>query len=60
MSLLAAGSFALTSSVTAHEPTNAIAVLNPTQGSKVEGTVTFTKTGDGVKIVADFTGLTPG
>ncbi len=60
LSLLAAGSFTLTSSATAQEPTKAIAVLHPTQGSKVEGTVTFTKTGDAVKIVADFTGLTPG
>src|SRR3712207_850460 len=38
----------------------AIAVLVPTAGSKVSGTVTFTKSGDGVKIVADVTGLTPG
>ncbi|MDQ3116611.1 MAG: superoxide dismutase family protein [Verrucomicrobiota bacterium] len=60
LSLLAAGSFTLTSSATAQEPTKAIAVLHPTKGSKVEGTVSFTKTGDGVKIVADFTGLTPG
>ena len=44
----------------AQEPTKAIAVLHPTKGSKVEGTVTFTKSGDEVKVVADVTGLTPG
>ena len=38
----------------------AIAVLVPTAGSKVTGTVTFTKAADGVKVVADITGLTPG
>lgn len=60
LGLIAAGAIALTSSAFAQEPTKAIAVLHPTQGSKVAGTVTFTKTGDGMKIVADFTGLTPG
>ncbi len=60
LGLIAAGAIALTSSAFAQEPTKAIAVLHPTEGSKVEGTVTFTKTGEGVKIVADFTGLTPG
>jgi superoxide dismutase, Cu-Zn family len=44
----------------AQEPTKAIAVLHPTKDSKVEGTVTFTKTGDEMKVVADVTGLTPG
>jgi superoxide dismutase, Cu-Zn family len=44
----------------AQESTKAIAVLHPTQGSKVEGTVTFTKSGDEMKVVADVTGLTPG
>lgn len=38
----------------------AIAVLTPTAGSKVTGTIMFTKTADGVKVVADITGLTPG
>jgi Cu-Zn family superoxide dismutase len=38
----------------------AVAVLAPTQGSRVMGTVTFTKTADGVKVVADISGLTPG
>ena len=47
-------------SVLAQEPTKAIAVLHPTTGSQVEGTVTFTKSGDEMKIVADLRGLTPG
>ena len=44
----------------AQEITKAIAVLQPASGSKVTGTVTFTKTGDTVQVVADITGLTPG
>jgi superoxide dismutase, Cu-Zn family len=59
--LLAASSFALlTASALAQEPGKAVAVLHPTKGSNVEGTVTFTKTGNEIKIVADVTGLTPG
>ena len=46
--------------VFADEPTKAIAVLHPTKGSNVEGTVSFTKAGDEIKVVADLTGLTPG
>jgi len=38
----------------------AICTLNPTQGSKVTGTVTFTKVTDGVRIVADIQGLSKG
>jgi Cu-Zn family superoxide dismutase len=34
--------------------------IEPTEGNQVKGTVTFTETKDGVKIVADLTGLTPG
>jgi Cu-Zn family superoxide dismutase len=44
----------------AQETTKAIAVLHSASGSKVTGTVTFTKTGDMVQVVADITGLTPG
>lgn len=44
----------------AGDPTKAIAVLHPTAGSTVTGTVTFTKTGEEVKVVADITGLKPG
>ncbi len=61
LALLAAGSLAFTAaSAFAQEPTKAVAVLHPTKNSKVEGTVTFTKSRDGVKIVANLTGLTPG
>ena len=52
--LLTAGSFALLAvSALAGEPTKAVAVLHPTKGSNVEGIVTFTKSGDEMKIVAD-------
>ena len=44
----------------AQEITKAIAVLHPASGSNVTGTVTFTKTGDTVQVVADIAGLTPG
>jgi Cu-Zn family superoxide dismutase len=40
--------------------TKAVAVLSPTKGNNVSGTVTFTKVEGGVKIVADVTGLKPG
>ena len=38
----------------------AIAVLHPTAGNKVAGTVTFTPAADGVQVHAEITGLTPG
>ena len=41
-------------------PTKAIAVLHPTKGSKVHGTVTFTKVENGVRVHAHISGLTPG
>ncbi|CAN5274972.1 N/A [soil metagenome] len=37
----------------------AVAVLNPTQGNKASGTVTFTKAGDGLRVVAEISGLKP-
>lgn len=40
--------------------TEAKAEVNPSSGSKVRGTVTFTQVDGGVKIVGDFEGLTPG
>lgn len=45
-----------------HNPdvTNAVAVLNPTIGSSVSGLVTFTATKNGVRVVADISGLSPG
>jgi superoxide dismutase, Cu-Zn family len=51
----------VTSAITlAGDATKAIAVLHPTTGNNVAGTVTFTTSGDAVKVVADITGLTPG
>jgi len=44
----------------AGDATKAIAVLHPTAGNNVSGTVTFAASGDTVKVVADITGLTPG
>lgn len=37
----------------------AVAVLHPTQGNTVHGTVRFVQDGDKVKVTADLTGLTP-
>jgi Cu-Zn family superoxide dismutase len=48
------------SHASAGEATKAIAVLHPTAGSNVSGTVTFTASGDEVKVVADLAGLKPG
>jgi Cu-Zn family superoxide dismutase len=48
------------SSTSAQEAKKGIAVLHPASGSQVTGMVTFTATGDGVQVVADVTGLTPG
>jgi superoxide dismutase, Cu-Zn family len=41
-------------------PLKAVAVLHPTAGNKVGGTVTFTEVADGVQVRAEITGLTPG
>ena len=38
----------------------AIAVMNPTEGSKVRGAVSFVKDGKGVRITANIEGLSPG
>src|SRR5262249_25623753 len=40
--------------------TKAVAVLQPTQGNKVEGKGTFTKADKGLKVNVHVTGLTPG
>jgi Cu-Zn family superoxide dismutase len=40
--------------------TEAVAVLHPTEGNEAAGTVTFTKTEMGIRIVADISGLAPG
>ncbi len=39
---------------------SAKAVVSPTAGNKVHGVVTFTKVKNGVRVVADIEGLTPG
>ena len=60
--LLAAG-FSAYSQTPAEKPSaplKAVAVLHPTSGSKVGGTVTFTEEADGVQVHAEITGLTPG
>jgi Cu-Zn family superoxide dismutase len=41
-------------------PLKAVAVLHPTAGNKVSGTVTFTEVADGVQVRAEITGLIPG
>jgi Cu-Zn family superoxide dismutase len=46
-----------TSDVTKH---HAVAMLSPTQTNSVRGTVNFTETHSGVRVVAHITGLTPG
>ncbi|NIQ08454.1 MAG: superoxide dismutase family protein, partial [Gammaproteobacteria bacterium] len=40
--------------------TRAVAVLHPTQGNSVQGTVTFTQGENGIRVVAEVTGLEPG
>ncbi len=40
--------------------TKAVCVLHPTAGNEVSGTVTFTKTDNGIHVVADLHGLTEG
>ena len=40
--------------------TKAVAELHGTKGNDVTGTVTFTKEADGIRVVADITGLKPG
>ncbi|HEY4271776.1 MAG TPA: superoxide dismutase family protein [Candidatus Udaeobacter sp.] len=60
--LLVAGSIALAQTPVAKsaESAKGIAVLHPTAGNKVSGTVTFTPVADGVRVHAEITGLTPG
>ena len=40
--------------------TKAVAILTPTQGNNVEGTVTFTQMSSGIKVEADIKGLSQG
>src|SRR3954470_1246293 len=48
------------SSVRAPGPAAAVAELNPTQGSSVRGKVSFVKIANGIRVVADVSGLSPG
>lgn len=41
-------------------PLKAVALLHPTAGNQVSGTVTFTEVADGVQVRAEISGLTPG
>src|SRR5213595_2281593 len=41
-------------------PLRAIALLHPTAGNKLSGTITFTEVADGVQVRAEITGLTAG
>jgi len=43
-----------------NEVQKAVCVLHPTKGNETGGIITFIQTKDGVKIVADVEGLTPG
>jgi superoxide dismutase, Cu-Zn family len=38
----------------------AICILYPTQGNNVTGTITFTRTAEGIQVMGDIHGLTPG
>jgi Cu-Zn family superoxide dismutase len=38
----------------------AVAVLHPTEGNKTRGTVTFTREKEGIRVVAEIEGLSPG
>lgn len=60
LTLLAGLTYTARSKAQATPPTRAVAVINPTEGNKVHGLVTFTKVGDQVKVVAEIEGLTPG
>ncbi|MBD3336247.1 MAG: superoxide dismutase family protein [Candidatus Eisenbacteria bacterium] len=46
--------------IEAPEITAAVAVLHPTEGHDVEGTVRFEQAAGGIKVTADVTGLSPG
>ena len=60
VTFLAAAISAASGSAFAADETKAIAVLSSASGSQVTGTVTFTKSGNAVQVVAEVSGLTPG
>jgi len=57
--LIAAALLAGCASMTPPAP-KAVATLAPTAGNRAAGTVTFTPSGDGVRVVATVSGLAPG
>jgi Cu-Zn family superoxide dismutase len=60
---LLVGGFAVQAQTPAEKtstPSKAVAVLHPTAGNNLSGTVTFTQVADGVQVRAEVTGLTPG
>src|SRR4051812_46359001 len=60
LGFVVAGSLSVLTARAADETQKAVAVLSPASGSSVAGTITFTKSGDSVKVTGDITGLTPG
>jgi Cu-Zn family superoxide dismutase len=60
LSLAAGAGWAQTPAEKPSVPLKAIAVLHPTAGNNVSGTVTFTQVADGVQVHAEITGLTAG
>lgn len=53
-------SFAAAGAFGADPPQQAVAVIQPASGSSCKGVVRFTDAANGVKVVADIEGLTPG
>ena len=60
LGVVAATSIGSAQSMKMEEPTKAVAVFIPTKGSSVAGTVTFTKTDAGTRVLAELTGLPAG
>ena len=60
VAVLALGGCMRSEKKTSVEVNKAIAVMNPTEGSKVKGFVTFAKEKNGIRVVAQIEGLTPG
>ena len=58
--LLAVAVSAAFGTASAADETKAIAVLSSASGSQASGTITFTKSGNGVQVVAEVSGLSPG
>jgi Cu-Zn family superoxide dismutase len=62
LSLVFALAFAGTVAIAQETPQaeKALAVLHSSAGSQVKGTITFTKTAEGIRVEGEITGLTPG